>query len=302
MIEAGVKAWRWKDWNMNNIPTVTLNNGVEMPQLGFGVFQIADADECERAVLSALENGYRLIDTAASYGNEESVGKAIRNSGVPREEIFLVTKLWISDAAEGKARAGFDRSLDRLGVEYVDAFLLHQPFGDVFGAWRDLTKLQQEGCTRAIGVSNFKPDVLINLALHSEVTPAINQVEVHPHHQQQGAQNVMQELGVQMMSWAPFAEGLNEMFSEQALISIGAKHGKSAAQVMLRWQLQRGIVAIPKSVRSERQQENIDVFDFELSEGEMTAIAALDRGVSSFFDHRDPETVKRLVNLVRNTD
>lgn len=286
---------------MTNIPTVTLNNGVEMPQFGFGVFQIADPDECEQAVLSALENGYRLIDTAASYGNEEAVGNAIRRSGIARKEIFLVTKLWISDAAEGKARAGFDRSLSRLGVDYVDAFLLHQPYGDVYGAWRDLTKLQQEGRTRAIGVCNFQPDVLMDLSIHNEITPALNQVEVHPHHQQQAAQNVMEELGVQMMSWAPFAEGLNDMFNQPELISLGEKHGKSAAQVMLRWQMQRGIVAIPKSVRPERQQENIDIFDFELSDEDMDTIAALDRGVSSFFDHRDPETVKRLSNYLRNT-
>lgn len=283
------------------VPSVTLNNGIEMPQLGFGVFQIADPEECERAVLSALENGYRLIDTAASYGNEESVGKAIRQSGVPREDIFLVTKLWISDAAEGKAREGFERSRERLGVDYLDAYLIHQPLGDVYGAWRDMTRINQEGLARAIGVCNFKPDVLMDFAIFNEVIPAINQVEVHPHQQQKDAQLVMDELGVQMMSWAPFAEGLNDMFTLSGLTQLGEKHGKSSAQIMLRWQMQRGIVAIPKSVRSERQQENMDIFDFELSQDDMDAIASLDRGVSSFFDHRDPEAVKRLASLGRDT-
>lgn len=286
---------------MATIPTVTLNNGIEMPQLGFGVFQIPDPQDCEEAVLAALENGYRLIDTAASYGNEEAVGRAIRSSGIPRDEIFLVTKLWISDAAEGKARAGFERSLGRLGVDYVDAFLLHQPYGDVYGAWRDLTRLNHDGLARAIGVCNFHPDVLMDLSIHNEITPALNQVEVHPHHQQDAGQKVMQELGVQMMSWAPFAEGLNEMFTQPILLTLAEKYGKSAAQVMIRWQMQRGIVAIPKSVRSERQQENMDVFDFELSSEDMELIATMDRGVSSFFDHRDPETVKRLSSFLRDT-
>ena len=286
---------------MRTIPTVTLNNGVEMPQLGFGVFQITDPEECEQAVLTALENGYRLIDTAASYGNEEAVGKGIRNSGVPREEIFLVTKLWISHASEGKAREGFERSLVRLGVDYVDAYLIHQPLGDVYGAWREMSRLNQEGLARAIGVCNFKPDVLMDFSIFNEVTPALNQVEVHPHHQQADAQAVMQELGVQMMSWAPFAEGLNEMFTQPELIQLGEKHGKSAAQIMIRWQIQRGIVAIPKSVRADRQSENMDVFDFELDSTDMELIATMDRAVSSFFDHRDPETVKRLASLGRDT-
>ena len=286
---------------MNTIPKVMLNNGLEMPQLGFGVFQITDPDDCEQAVLSALENGYRLIDTAASYGNEEAVGKASRRSGVPREDIFLVTKLWISDAAEGKARKGFERSLQRLDVEYVDAYLIHQPLGDVYGAWRDMTRINQEGLARAIGVCNFKPDVLTDFSIFNEITPAINQIEVHPHQQQRDAENVMKELGVQMMSWAPFAEGLNEMFSQPELVQLGEKYDKSPAQIMIRWQMQRGIVAIPKSVRPERQQENMDVFGFELSPEDLDVIATLDRGVSSFFDHRDPEAVKRLASMARDT-
>lgn len=286
---------------MTTVPMITLNNGVEMPQLGFGVFQITDPDECERAVLTALEAGYRLIDTAASYGNEEAVGKAIQKSSIPREEIFLITKLWISDAAEDKAREGFERSLERLGVDYVDAYLIHQPLGDVYGAWRAMEKIADESPSRTIGVCNFKPDVLMDFSIFNNTTPAINQIEVHPHHQQRQAQDVMQELGVQMMSWAPFAEGLNDTFTQPELVALAEKHGKSPAQIMLRWQMQRGIVAIPKSVRAERIRENIDIFDFELSVEDMDSIAALDRGVSSFFDHRDPETVKRLASMARDT-
>lgn len=272
-----------------------------MPQLGFGVFQIADPEECERCVINALEAGYRLIDTAASYGNEEAVGNAIRQSGVPREEIFLVTKLWISDAGEGSTRTAFARSLERLGTVYVDLYLIHQPFGDVYGAWRDMEKLHDEKLVKAIGVSNFKPDRLMDLAIHNNTVPAVNQVEVHPHHQQAEAQQVMQELEVQMMSWAPFAEGLNNLFVQPELVEMAKKHDKSVAQIMIRWQMQRQIVAVPKSVRPERMRENIDVFDFELSADDMDEISALDRGVSSFFDHRDPETVKRLSNLGRDT-
>lgn len=286
---------------MTTIPAVRLNNGIEMPQLGFGVFQITDPYECEKAVLSALEAGYRLIDTAASYGNEEAVGNAIRQSDIPREEIFLITKLWISHATEAKAREGFERSLHRLGVNYVDAYLIHQPLGDVYGAWREMERIADEKLTRAIGVCNFKPDVLMDFSIFNSTTPAINQIEVHPHHQQQQAQDVMQELGVQMMSWAPFAEGLNGTFTQSELVALAEKYGKSPAQIMLRWQMQRGIVAIPKSVRSERIKENINIFDFELSDDDMDGIAALDRGVSSFFDHRDPETVKRLANMARDT-
>lgn len=286
---------------MSTIPNVTLNNDVEMPQLGFGVFQIPDPEECEQAVLDALSAGYRLIDTAASYGNEEAVGRAIKASGIPRDEIFLVTKLWISDAGEGKARTGFERSLERLDTEYVDLFLIHQPFGDVYGSWRDMERLQDENLSRAIGVSNFQADRLMDIVMHNTIVPAVNQVEVHPHHQQHPAQTVMQELGVQMMSWAPFAEGLNNTFTEPTLVEIAEKHGKSVAQVMVRWQMQRDIVAVPKSVRPERMAENINVFDFELSEDDMNEIVKLDKGVSSFFDHRDAETVKRLSNLGRDT-
>lgn len=285
---------------MTAIPTITLNNGVEMPQLGFGVFQITDPEQCEQAVLDALEAGYRLIDTAASYGNEEAVGKAIKKSGIPRDEIFLVTKLWISHATEDKACEGFERSLNRLGVDYVDAYLIHQPLGDVYGAWRAMEKLVDEKLARAIGVCNFKPDVLMDFSIFNDTTPAINQIEVHPHHQQFAAQDVMQELGIQMMSWAPFAEGLNDTFTQPELLALAEKHGKSTAQIMLRWQQQRGIVAIPKSVHAERIQENMDIFDFELTDEDMDAIATLDRAVSSFFDHRDPETVKRLASMARD--
>ena len=286
---------------MTKIPNITLNNGIEMPQLGFGVFQIPDPVDCEAAVSGALELGYRLIDTAAAYGNEEAVGKAIRASGVPREEIFLVTKLWISDTNGDKARAAFERSLARLDMDYVDSYLIHQPFNDPFGAWRVMEKLQEEKLTRSIGVCNFAPDQLANLAIFNEVVPAINQIEVHPHHQQIAAQQTLEEFDVQMMSWGPFAEGLNAMFTEETLVKIGEQYGKSSAQVMLRWQMQRGIVAIPKSVRPERQAENFDIFDFELSDEDMAAIATLDRGESSFFNHRDPETVKRLAGATRNT-
>lgn len=286
---------------MESVPAVTLNNGVVMPALGFGVFQIPDPEECERSVLAALEAGYRLIDTAAAYGNEEAVGNAVKASGVPREEIFLVTKLWVTDADEEKTPAAFERSLQRLGVDYVDLYLIHQPFGDYYGAWRAMESFVTEGRARAIGVSNFLPDRLMDLAIHSQITPAINQIEIHPHHQQHAALNLMQELGVQPMAWAPFAENLNNLFDEQVLGGIATRHGKSVQQVILRWSYQRGVIAIPKSVRPERIRQNIDIFDFELSDADMAAIQDLDRGQSSFFDHRDPETVKRIAGLPRAT-
>jgi 2,5-diketo-D-gluconate reductase A len=286
---------------MSAIPTVTLNNGVAMPILGFGVFQIADAEECERSVFDALSVGYRLLDTAASYGNEEAVGKAIKRSGVPREEIFVTTKLWIQDAGYDKARRAFERSMQRPQIETLDLFLIHQPIGDIYGSWRAMQELYREGRIRAIGVSNFHPDRLMDLMMHHEIAPAVDQIETHPFHQQVETQKFLQENGVQIESWGPFAEGRNGIFQNALLRSIGENHGKSVAQVILRWLTQRGVVAIPKSVRKERMAENIDIFDFELTPDEMNTIATLDTGTSSFFDHRDPAMVKWLVEAKRPT-
>ena len=274
--------------------TVTLNNGVEMPILGFGVFQIADAAECERAVSNALAAGYRAIDTAASYLNEEAVGRAIAASGIPRGELFITTKLWIQGAGEGRTRAAFERSLHRLGLDYLDLYLIHQPFGDVYGAWRDMEKIQSDGLSRAIGVSNFHPDRLIDLILHNEVVPAVDQVETHPFHQRVADQELMAAEGVQIESWGPFAEGKNGLFTNPVLSAIAEAHGKSIGQVVLHWLTQRGVVVIPKTVRPERMAENLDVFDFELTDDEMAAIAGLEVGTSQFFDHRDPERVRWL--------
>lgn len=274
--------------------TVTLNNGVEMPLLGFGVFQVADAAECERSVSEALRVGYRLIDTAASYGNEEAVGAAIKGSGVAREELFVTTKLWVQDASYEGAKRAFDTSLGKLGLDYLDLYLIHQPFGDVHGAWRAIEELLGEGRVRALGVSNFHPDRLMDLIVHNKVVPAVNQIETHPFHQQIETEKFLREMGVQPESWGPFAEGKNDIFHNEVLLSVGAKYGKSVAQVILRWLLQRGIVAIPKSVRPERMAENFAIFDFQLSAEDMTAIATLDTGGSLFFDHRDPKMVKWL--------
>ncbi len=279
--------------------TVRLNNGVEMPVLGFGVFQVPDPAVCERVVGQALEAGYRLIDTAAGYGNEEAVGKAIRAGGVPREEIFVTTKLWISDASEEGAKRAFETSVSKLGTDYLDLFLIHQPYGDVYGAWRAMEKLNAEGRARAIGVSNFYPDRLVDLAIHNEVTPAVNQIEVHPFFQRVDVQQLMTQYGVQMAAWGPFAEGKNGLFSHPVLVPIAEAHGKSVGQVVLRWLIQRGVVAIPKSVHKERIVENLDVSDFELTKAEMASIATLDTGVSLFFDHRDAEQVARLSGFGR---
>lgn len=279
---------------MSSVPTVTLNNGVEMPLLGFGVYQITDATECERSVASALEIGYRLVDTAAAYGNEEAVGKAIKGSGVPRDDLFITTKLWVQDTGFEKTRAAFERSLKRLDLDYLDLYLIHQPLGDVYGAWRAMEALYREGRIRAIGVSNFYPDRVMDLIVHNEVAPAVNQIETHPFHQQIETQRFLQELGVQIESWGPFAEGRNNIFQNEVLRTIAEKYQKSVAQIILRWLTQRGVVAIPKSVHRERIAENFDVFDIELSPEDMETIAALDSGTSSFFDHRDPEMVKRL--------
>jgi 2,5-diketo-D-gluconate reductase A len=279
---------------MSAIPSVTLNNGVEMPLLGFGVFQVTDAEECERSVYDAIRTGYRLIDTAAAYGNEEAVGAAIKRAGVPREELFVTTKLWIADAGYERTKQAFDRSLQRLQLEQVDLYLIHQPFGDVHGAWRAMEELYREGPIRAIGISNFQPDRLMDLMVHNDVVPAVNQIETHPFHQQVETQKFLQAHGVQHEAWAPFAEGQHNIFENEVLLSLAGNYQKTVAQIILRWLTQRGIVAIPKSVRKERIEENFDVFDVELSPEDMDAIATLDRKESSFFDHRDPAMVKAL--------
>jgi 2,5-diketo-D-gluconate reductase A len=286
---------------MSAIPSVTLNNGVEMPLLGFGVFQVTDAQECERSVYEAIRTGYRLIDTAAAYGNEEAVGAAIKRAGVPPEELFVTTKLWIVDAGYERTKQAFERSLQRLQLEQVDLYLIHQPFGDVHGAWRAMEELYREGPIRAIGVSNFQPDRLMDLMVHNDVVPAVNQIETHPFHQQTETQKFLQANGVQHEAWAPFAEGQHNIFENELLLSLAGKYQKTVAQIILRWLTQRGIVAIPKSVRKERIEENFDVFDVELSQEDMDAIAKLDLKESSFFDHRDPAMVKALGEARRPT-
>ncbi|MCU6482136.1 aldo/keto reductase [Arthrobacter sp. A2-55] len=276
---------------------VTLNNGVQMPILGFGVYQIPDV-ETQAAVEAALAAGYRHLDTAASYGNEEAVGAAIKASGIARADLFVTTKLWIQHAPAGSVeedtRRSFGESLRRLGLDYIDLYLIHQPLGDYYSEWRAMQKLNQDGLARAIGVSNFHPDRLVDLIDHNEVAPAVNQIETHPFHQRAADQALMVERGVQIESWGPFAEGKNGLFTNPILSAIGGAHGKSVAQVVLRWLTQRGVVVIPKSVRPDRMAQNLDVFDFTLSEGEMARIATLDTGVSQFFDHRDPAMVSWL--------
>lgn len=278
----------------NNVPNITLNNGVEMPQLGFGVFQVTDPAECEAAVRDAIDVGYRLIDTAAIYGNEEAVGAAIKSCGVPREDLFITTKLWVSHASYDSAKEAVAQSLAKLGLDYLDLYLIHQPYGDVFGAWRAMEEMVQAGQIRAIGVSNFYSDRVVDFAHHSSTIPAVNQIELHPFHQQSEAQAVMAEYGIQTQSWGPFAEGRNDLFVNATLAAIGHKYGKSVAQVALRWQMQRGIVAIPKSVRKERMAENFTIFDFALDGDDMARIATLDQKESAFFDHRDPAMVRRI--------
>jgi len=274
--------------------TVKLNNGVEIPILGFGVFQIADPAECERSVVDAIQVGYNHIDTAASYQNEEAVGRGIKQSGVPREKLFITTKLWIqSNGYEGTLQA-FERSLKRLQLDYIDLYLIHQPYGDVYGEWRAMEELYQQGKIRAIGVSNFQPDRIMDLMIHNKITPAVNQIEVNPFHQQIDNQKFLQENSVEIEAWAPFAEGKNNIFQNETLLSIAAKYNKSVPQVILRWVIQRGIIALAKSTRKERMMENINVLDFELSAEDMAAIGTLDTKTSSFFDHRDPKMVKWL--------
>jgi 2,5-diketo-D-gluconate reductase A len=283
------------------VPSVSLNNRVEMPLLGFGVYQVTDLDECERSVGDALSVGYRLLDTAASYGNEEAVGRAIQRSDVPRDEIFVTTKLWASDAGDEATKAAFGRSLERLGLDYVDLYLIHQPFGDVYGAWRAMEGLYRDGRARAIGVSNFFPDRVMDFLVHHEVPPAVDQIETHPFHQQVDTQSFLAENGVQIESWGPFAEGRNDIFHNEVLGGIAEEHGQTVAQVIVRWLTQRGVIAIPKSVRRERMEENFQVFDFSLTTADMEAIAGLDSASSSFFDHRDPAMVKILSEAQRAT-
>ncbi len=275
---------------------VKLNNGVEIPMLGFGVFQITDPAECERSVVDAIQTGYSHIDTAASYQNEEAVGKGIKESGVTREKLFITTKLWIQrNGYEGTIKA-FERSLKRLQLDYIDLYLIHQPFGDVYGEWRAMEDLYQQGKVRAIGVSNFHPDRIMDLMIHNNITPAVNQIEVNPFQQQIESQKFLEDNNVKVEAWAPFAEGKNNIFQNELLLAIAAKYKKSAAQVILRWLLQRGIVVLAKSTRKERMIENISVFDFEFSTEDMAAIPTLDTKTSSFFDHRNPEMVKWLGN------
>lgn len=279
---------------MVTIPNVKLSNGVEMPQFGFGVFQIPDLKECEAVVSNALAVGYRLIDTAAAYQNEEAVGRAIAKSDVKREEIFVTSKLWVSDFTYERAKVGIENSLAKLGLDYIDLYLLHQPYGDVMGAWKALEEAYHDGKIRAIGVSNFYPDQLKNLELCVSVQPVLNQIEVNPWFQQEPDVAFIQQAGMRVEAWAPFAEGKHHIFSNELLMAIGEKYGKTSGQVILRWLLQRDITVIPKTVRRERMIENIDVFDFELTPADMAAIATLNKNESQFFDHRDPVAIEQI--------
>ena len=286
--------------------TVKLNNGVEIPIVGFGVFQITDPSECEQSVVDAIDAGYTHIDTAASYLNEEAVGKGIKTSGIAREDLFVTTKLWIQSNGYEDTLKAFDRSLNRLQLETIDLYLIHQPYGDVYGEWRAMEELYQQGKIRAIGVSNFQPDRLMDLMIHNQITPAVNQIEINPFHQQIETQKFHDEHGIAIEAWAPFAEGKNNIFQNEILLSIAAKYNKSVAQVILHWVVQRGIIALSKTTRKDRMMENISVFDFELDAEDLAAIEALDTKTSSFFDHRDPKMVKwlgeRKLDVVRKGD
>jgi 2,5-diketo-D-gluconate reductase A len=271
---------------------VTLNNGVQMPILGFGVFQIADAKECERSVADAIEAGYRLIDTAASYMNEEAVGNGLRGSGVAREDLFVTSKLWVQNAGYERTLLAIDKSLHRLQLDYLDLYLIHQPYGDVHGSWRAMEAARKAGKVRAIGLSNFQPDRLMDIKVFNETPPAVNQIEINPFHQQEESVAFMRDNGVQAEAWAPFAEGRNNLFRNEELVAIGGKYRKSVGQVILRWLVERRIVSLAKSVRKERMAENLNVFDFQLDEADLARIAKLETGASSFFSHRDPAIVK----------
>ena len=276
---------------------ITLNNGVKIPKVGFGVYQVTDQNECRQAVLDAIDVGYRLIDTAQAYGNEEAVGEAIKMSGVDRKDLFITTKVWISNYGYEKAKMSVEESLKKMQLDYLDLVLLHQPFNDYYGAYQALVDLYEEGKIKAIGVSNFYPDRLVDMAIFSEVTPAINQVEVNVFHQQKEAQVYNEKYGVQLEAWAPFAEGRNNMFSNPELKAIGEKYGKTVAQVILRWLVQRNIVPLSKSVKKSRMEENINIFDFELSKEDMDKISEMDKKESSFFSHYDPSIVEMIAGL-----
>ena len=278
---------------------VTLNNGVKMPKVGFGVYRIKDHKQCKQAVLDAIDAGYRLIDTAQSYGNEEAVGKAIQETSVPRNELFITTKVWVTNYGYEKTKASVEESLKKMQLDYIDLVLLHQPFNDYYGAYKALEDLYKEGKIKAIGVSNFYPDRLVDLVLYSEVKPAVNQVEVNVFHQQIEAQTYNEKYGVQMEAWAPFAEGRNNMFTNPELKAIGDRYGKTVAQVILRWLVQRGIVPLAKSVKKERMQENINIFDFELNYEDMEIIESMNRNKSCFFDHYNAATVEMIAGLDR---
>lgn len=271
---------------------INLNNGVKMPQIGLGVYQVPDHAECERTVLDALASGYRMIDTAAGYDNEEAVGNAIRKSGIPREDIFVVTKIWVADFGDNKTVAAVDRAMEKLNIDYIDLILLHQAMSDYYGAWRALEKCYKEGKVKAIGVSNFYPNRLVDLCMNVEIRPAVNQIECHPFYQKEKDLAVMKEFDVAPMAWAPFAEGIHDIWHNPVLTKIAEKHGKTVAQVILRWNIQRGVIVIPKTVHKKRMEENINVWDFELDAGDMAAITPLDTGKTEIFDHYDIELVK----------
>lgn len=279
--------------------TITLNNDIQMPLQGFGVYQMNEPAECEACVAAALQTGYRLIDTAASYGNEEAVGRAIASSGIPREQLFITTKLWLHDTGYEQTLQAFERSMARLQLDYLDLYLIHQPYGDIHGSWRAMEQLYRDGRIRAIGVSNFHPDRVMDLVMRNKVVPAVNQIETHPFCQQTATARFLQQQGIQLESWGPFAEGRNNLFGNEVLQDIAQQHGRSVAQIVLRWLLQRGVVAIPKSVRPERMLENFTINDFELSAADMARIARLDTASSVFFDHRDPAMVKWLYEAHR---